>query len=151
MYGGPGLDTLDGGAGNDYIEVGLDGGDATIFGGSGDDVIEASSYQDAQLTGGAGQDQFSVSTDLAYGGYGADIAITDFVPADGDTLELIVGHDPDATYEGGNAVATLQPDADGTGTLVIYREVVYAHLIGVMPDDVPEGSIGVGLSPRTGD
>lgn len=148
---GPGLDTMDGGAGNDHIEIGLDGGNATIFGGRGDDVIEVSSYHEAELTGGAGQDHFSISTDLAYGGYGRDITITDFVPADGDTLALGVDHDPDATYEGGTGVAILQPDAEGTGTLVIYRDVVYAHLLGVMPDDIPDDSIRVELAARTGD
>ena len=59
--------------------------------------------------------------------------------------------DPDAGFSGGKeAEAVLQADANGTGTLLIYNDIVYAHILGLLPGDIPDESLLVDLVANPG-
>ena len=139
---------VSGDAGNDIISV-SNGGDVTLSGGEGDEYIATSGVEHAVMSGGAGQDFFHVSATYNNPQDDGAVTITDFSPAT-ETPELRITEDPDAIPgTPGDAVAILQADAAGTGTLVVYRDFVYAHLQGVQPDDIPDSAINIQLIARS--
>ncbi len=87
LYGGPGQDRITGAGPHDYL-FGQDGndtlssgpGDVSLFGGRGDDLLIAAGQYDS-LTGGPGKDRFSIAPL-------ARTVVTDFNPAEGDTIDF---------------------------------------------------------------
>jgi hypothetical protein len=121
MFGGEGLDTVQGGAGND-----------SLFGGAGKDLLEGGSGDDS-LTGGAGADTF-----VLHGAGGADL-VTDFDMTlfggqTADQLDVSDLQNPDASpVRSWDVIVSTGP---GGETLLTFPEGETLRLQGVDPASV---------------
>ncbi len=161
-------DTLDGGAGNDYVYsydgndsmVGGDGNDTlyvywwncnenTIFGGDGDDTIDAGDCDDS-IDGGAGNDTIDADDgdDTVYGGLDDDTidgdddddsidggAGNDTIDGD-DEYDTIYGGLGDDTIDGGNESDSID---GGAGNDTIDGDDEYDTIYGGLGDDTIDG------------
>ena len=91
LNGAAGVDTIRGGAGRDSINGG--GGADLLFGDAGDDFLAGE--PGASLTGGAGADSFAIASfqagGMPYSTLATMLTVTDFRPAEGDTLSINAG------------------------------------------------------------
>ena len=109
-----GNDTVDGGAGNDWVRGGQ--GDDTVMGGAGDDWIWGDKGNDT-ISGGAGADIFH-----SLAGAAID-RITDFSYSQGDRLVLDGGPSRTVTQVGSDVVVDM-----GNGDQVILVGVSLSSL-----------------------
>ncbi|MFO0936356.1 MAG: calcium-binding protein [Gemmataceae bacterium] len=109
--------TVYGGAGDDFINA-SSGGAATIFGGDGNDTIYGSFTYGDWLDGGAGDDSLTGygGADTIIGGDGNDTLIGDYGP---DTYPTTLDAD---LIDGGNGNDTIFADGTGPGTQVFGRD-----------------------------
>jgi serralysin len=132
LFGGNGIDTLDGAAGNDVLHAGL--GNDSLLGGSGNDTLDGEAGNDT-MAGGAGDDEYWVDSvndvvqELA--GNGNDlvhVSAASYVLADGienlsfENLTLAstgTGNGLDNVIRGGNNNDVLSGGA-GNDTLIGY-------------------------------
>lgn len=124
---------------------------ADIYGGAGDDTLQAFDNVTTNLHGGEGGDLFQAGITYASPAVTNPVTIADFNPAEGDRIEVSIYDHPDMPppddEDPGFATATLLPDASGTGTLLSYGGVVYAHFLGIAPAAIPAEAVILSLQP----
>ncbi len=135
LIGGAGADTLDGGAGDDRLEGAGDGTGDFLNGGDGDDHLILGAGDRA--SGGDGNDSYEIAE---RGGAGPVARIDDF---DAATEQIMVVYDP---AEHPEPEVSLQPLADGTGTVVLLDGLPVAELPGVLA--LPAEAIVLSAEPR---
>ena len=105
VLGNLGDDTCDGGAGNDVVRGGQ--GNDVVLGGAGADFVSGDRGNDT-LTGGAGADIFHTFDEAGWD------YVTDFRPADGDRVQLLLGATYTLTQIGADLVVNV-----GEGRMVL--------------------------------
>ena len=169
LYGTPGADTLDAGAGNDIV-LGLKGNDTIaggegndlILGGEGDDMLEGGAGDDV-IHGGRGADTLSggAGRDALYGEWGGDIysyqAGDGAVVIDDDHRVLNWGYG-DRWGDGGPTPALFASAAIGYGyggAIVDDASNVLALGPGIRPEDLRysehDGDLVIEFANRPGD
>ena len=155
LDGRRGADVLSGGSGDDSLTGGRSGdvllggqGDDELLGNRGQDRLDGKSGEDT-LTGGLGADQFAFSVID-----GALDQISDFDPAQGDTLDL---SEPLPGFQAGDVVTDfveLTTDPAGTtvavdpsGSGAAFTDVVLFH--GTSIDSLSPGQLGLPEAPAS--